>query len=244
MFKLIKYGIKERSGIYVSLLILLASVNLIIYFANRSSIYMDPSVSESIFWVSFSAILIISVVLMGKDFYGREKSLVFSIPLQPYKIIGSRVIMMLIDLLAVYILNWVTSLILHPGSLFRNEYSYDFKTFLIMKLSSAFIYAFIPIVIYFAIAFSKCVLKFAKSSAVVFSAILIAACAAISELINAKILPSININLHLNSTHWDINNAHLIQHGSLNLTYVIFGVLFWAALFVASSKIVTKKLNL
>src|SRR5450756_878322 len=106
MWKLVKYQLRGRRLLYTIGLIIMGALTL--YQATRFIWKQDPTQSAHVsmsflwmiayFWVLFYAVMtVINIVTYTQDLYGDTGYLVFGLPLRGAEVLGSRIVLLVVD---------------------------------------------------------------------------------------------------------------------------------------------------
>src|SRR5664280_1171001 len=127
MWKLVRYQLRGRRLLYTIGLITMGALTL--YQATRFIWKQDPAQSAHVsmsflwmiayFWVLFYAVMtVINIVTYTQDLYGDTGYLIFGLPLRGAEVLGSRIVLLVIDTIMT-LLGGMTSVIvlayLAPG---------------------------------------------------------------------------------------------------------------------------------
>jgi ABC-2 type transport system permease protein len=262
MWKLVRYQLRGRKTLYVIGLIIMVALTL--YQATRF-IGMKENPAQSapaslgvpltmvVFWVMFYGVMtVINVLTYTQDLYGDTGYLVFSLPLRGAAVLGSRIILLIIDTLMTLFGGMASVIILAcmaPG--LSAQARSDVIPFLltgdywVMCLGVlAFIISFMTIM-FFAVTFGKTLTNSKKHLGTIFSAVVVIvilwASARIGLFIETR-----NLGITLDLNPWKNLNLTIIGGGSVQfpllspLFFVVLGVLA----FVLTSWFMDRKLNL
>lgn len=262
MWKLVRYQLRGRKTLYIIGLIIMVAMTL--YQATRYiGMQVNPAESEPISmsvpltmaacWVVFYMVMtVINVLTYTQDLYGDTGYLVFSLPLRGAAVLGSRIIVLVLDTLMT-LLGGMSSVIIlaciAPG--LSAQVRPDVIPFLltgdywVMCLGVLAVIVSFMTIMFFAVTFGKTLTNSKKHLGTVFSTIVVIvilwASARLSLLIETR-----NPGIALELSPW--KNLTILGEGSGVVPFPLLSPLFFVALgilaFILTSWLMDRKLNL
>lgn len=262
MWKLIRYELRGRKTLYVVGLIVMIAMTL--YQATRYiGMKVDPAQSAPVSisvpltmafcWVVFYVVMtVINVLTYTQDLYGDTGYLVFSLPLRGAAVLGSRIVVLVLDTLMTLFGGMASVIILAciaPG--LSRQVRPDVIPFLltgdywVMCLGVLAVIVSFMTIMFFAVTFGRTLTNSRKHLGTIFSAVVVIvilwASARLSLFIESR-----NPGITLNLQPW--RNLTILGEGSGVVPFPLLSPLFFVALgvlaFVLTSWFMDRKLNL
>jgi len=262
MWKLVRYQLRGRRLLYTIGLITMCALTL--YQATRfiemhenpvqsAHVSMGFVLTIAFFWVLFYAVMtVINIVTYTQDLYGDTGYLVFGLPLRGAEVLGSRIVLLVIDTIMT-LLGGMTSVIvlacLAPG--LAQEIRPWVGRFLltgdywVMCLGVLAVIVSFMMIMFFGVTFGKTLTNSKKHLGSVFSALVVIAVLGASEQFGFMLETRFNgIRLYLSP--WQ--NLPIIGAGTLPATFPLVSPLMFVMLgvlaFAITSWLMDHKLNL
>jgi len=216
MWKLVRYQLRGRRILYIAGLIIMLAVT--VYVGTQMSTKLNPAKSFSasndvlpwlpICWVIFYMVMtVINIVTYTQDLYGDTGYLVFSLPLRGAAILGSRIVLLVIDTIMT-LLGGMTSVIvlacLAPG-LAQQIRPYVGRFLLtgdywVMCLGVLAVIVSFMTIMFFGVTFGKTLTNSKKHLGSVFSALVVIAVlwagAQLGTLLETRLFQGIHLTLN------------------------------------------------
>jgi hypothetical protein len=262
MWKLVRYELRGRKTLYIIGLIVMVAMTLYQetrYIGMKENPAQSAPASMSVpltmaaCWVAFYMVMtVINVLTYTQDLYGDTGYLVFSLPLRGAAILGSRIVVLVLDTLMT-LFGGMTSVIIlaciAPG--LSTQVRPDVIPFLltgdywVMCLGVLAVILSFMTIMFFAVTFGKTLTNSKKHLGTIFSALVVIvilwASARLSLLIESR-----NPGVTLNLRPW--RNLTILNGGSGVVPFPLLSPLFFVALgvlaFILTSWFMDRKLNL
>ena len=262
MWKLVRYELRGRKTLYIIGLIVMIAMTL--YQATRyigmkenpvqsSPVSMNVPLTMALCWVVFYMVMtVINVHTYTQDLYGDTGYLVFSLPLRGAAVLGSRIVVLVLDTLMTLFGGMASVIILAciaPG--LAAQVRPDVVPFLltgdywVMCLGVLAVIVSFMTIMFFAVTFGKTLTNSKKHLGTIFSALVVIgilwASARLSLFIESR-----NPGITLDLQPW--RNLTILGGGSGVAKFPLLSPLFFVALgvlaFVLTAWLMDRKLNL
>ena len=262
MWKLVRYQLRGRRLLYTIGLIIMGALTL--YQATRFIWKQDPAQSAHVsmsflwmiayFWVLFYAVMtVINIVTYTQDLYGDTGYLVFGLPLRGAEVLGSRIVLLVVDTLMT-LLGGMTSVIvlacLAPG--LAQEIRPWVGRFLltgdywVMCLGVLAVIVSFMAIMFFGVTFGKTLTNSKKHLGSVFSAFVVIVVLWLSALLGSLLEMQLIEGVHLTLNPWE--NMPFLGAGTQPVQFPLVSPLMFVALgvlaFAVTSWLMDRKLNL
>jgi ABC-2 type transport system permease protein len=256
MWKLVRYELRGRRTLYIIGLIVMVALTLYQatrFMGKREYPAFNVPLTMAYFWVLFYVVMtVINVLTYTQDLYGDTGYLVFSLPLRGAAVLGSRIIVLIIDTLMTLFGGMASVIILAciaPGV--SAQVWPDVIPFLltgdywVMCLGVLAVIVSFMTIMFFAVTFGKTLTNSKKHLGTVFSALVVIVVlwgsAQLSLLIETR-----NPGITLDLSPW--KNLTFLGAGTGSVQFPLLSPLFFVALgilaFVLTSWFMDRKLNL
>lgn len=262
MWKLVRYELKGRKTLYIIGLIVMIAMTL--YQATRyigmkenpaqsAPVSINVPLTMALCWVAFYMVMtVINVHTYTQDLYGDTGYLVFSLPLRGAAVLGSRIVVLVLDTLMTLFGGMASVIILAciaPG--LAAQVRPDVIPFLltgdywVMCLGVLAVIVSFMTIMFFAVTFGKTLTNSKKHLGTIFSALVVIgilwASARLSLFIESR-----NPGITLNLQPW--KNLAILGGGTGVAQFPLLSPLFFVALgvlaFVLTAWLMDRKLNL
>jgi ABC-2 type transport system permease protein len=262
MWKLVRYQLRGRKTLYIIGLIVMVAMTL--YQATRyigmkadplqsAPVSMSVPLTMALCWVVFYMIMtVINVLTYTQDLYGDTGYLVFSLPLRGAAILGSRIVLLVLDTLMTLVGGMASVIILAciaPG--LSAQVRPDVIPFLltgdywVMCLGVLAVIVSFMTIMFFAVTFGKTLTNSKKHLGTIFSALVVIVILWTSARLGLFI-ETRNPGIALRLSPW--KNLAILGGGSGSVQFPLLSPLFFVALgvvaFVLTSWFMDRKLNL
>jgi hypothetical protein len=262
MWKLVRYQLRGRRLLYTIGLIIMCALTL--YQATRfigmqenpvqsAPVSMNVPLTMAFFWVLFYMVMtVINIVTYTQDLYGDTGYLVFGLPLRGTAILGSRIVLLVIDTLMTLLGGMISVIVLAclaPG-LAQEIRPYVGRFLLtgdywVMCLGVlAMIVSFMTIM-FFGVTFGKTLTNSKKHLGSVFSALVVIAVLWASAQLGVM-LETRSEGVHLSLSPW--RNLPILGAGTQPIQFPLVSPLMFVTLgvlaFAMTSWLMDRKLNL
>lgn len=262
MWKLVRYQLRGRRFLYTIGLITMGALTL--YQATRfigmqenpaqsAPVSMGVPLTMAFFWVLFYAVMtVINIVTYTQDLYGDTGYLVFSLPLRGAEVLGSRILLLVIDTIMT-LLGGMTSVIvlacIAPG-LAEQVRPYVGRFLLtgdywVMCLGVLAVIVSFMAIMFFGVTFGKTLTNSKKHLGSVFSALVVIAVLWSSTQLGLKLETTFQ-GWHLSLNPW--RNMPFLGAGTQPAQFPLVSPLMFVTLgvlaFAATSWLMDHKLNL
>ncbi len=253
MFNLVKYELKghvKELTIIISSVILLS---LLLY--TRINVWEQGAVFVCSVMISFAAMVLVfiwNIMLFSRDMYEESGYLLFTLPKKGYSILGGKLLTALCQVILVGIVvglfNFITFTQTVPDwknviSEITKVISYKFVAFSV--LTSVFQYVSLLVLIYFSISLSKVAIKKKKLGKLSAFVIFVVSSLIIGKTADAltTVFPqTFSISMVSNTMQSVMNNAHEVI--PVNISLLVFDIVLCVAIFIVTSYILEKKIDL
>lgn len=263
MWKLVRYQLRGRRLLYTIGLIIMGALTL--YQATRfigmrdnplqsAPVSMGVPLVMALFWVLFyAAMTVINIVTYTQDLYGDTGYLVFGLPLRGAGVLGSRIVLLVIDTVMT-LLGGMTSVIvlacLAPG-LSQQVRPWVAKFLLtgdywVMCLGVLAVIVSFMSIMFFGVTFGKTLTSSRKHLGSVFSALVVIAVLWVSAQLGSLIETRLFEGFHLTLDPW--KNMPFLGAGTQPIQFPLVSPLMFVVLgvaaFAVTSWLMDRKLNL
>jgi hypothetical protein len=263
MWKLVRYQLRGRRLLYAIGLIVMGALTL--YQATRfigmqdnpaqsAPISMNVPLRMAAFWVLFYAVMtVINIVTYTQDLYGDTGYLVFGLPLHGAEVLGSRIVLLVLDTLMT-LLGGMTSVIilacLAPG-LGQQIWPYVGRFLLtgdywVMCLGVLAVIVSFMAIMFFGVTFGKTLTNSKKHLGSVFSAFVVIVVLWLSAQVGDAIETRFHEGVHLTLNPW--KNMPFLGAGTEPVQFPLVSPLMFVGLgllaFAMTSWLMDRKLNL
>jgi len=263
MWKLVRYELRGRRLLYTIGLIVMGALTL--YQATRfigmqenpaqsAPVSMGVPMAMAFFWVLFyAAMTVINIVTYTQDLYGDTGYLVFGLPLRGAEVLGSRIVLLVIDTLMT-LLGGMTSVIvlacLAPG-LAQQVRPWVVRFLLtgdywVMCLGVLAVIVSFMAIMFFGVTFGKTLTNSRKHLGSVFSAFVVIVVLWLSAMLGSLLEMQLIEGVHLTLNPW--RNMPFLGAGTQAVIFPLVSPLMFVALgllaFAVTSWLMDRKLNL
>jgi len=263
MWKLIRYQLRGRRLLYTIGLIIMGALTLYqatCFIGMRDNPVQSAPVSMGVplvmalFWVLFyAAMTVINIVTYTQDLYGDTGYLVFGLPLRGAEVLGSRIVLLVIDTLMT-LLGGMTSVIvlacLAPG-LSQQVRPWVGKFLLtgdywVMCLGVLAVIVSFMSIMFFGVTFGKTLTNSKKHLGSVFSALVVIGVLWTGAQLGSSLEARLFEGIHLTLNPW--RNMPFLGAGTQPVQFPLVSPLMFVALgvlaFAVTSWLMDRKLNL
>lgn len=254
MLNLVKYELKGRYKFYIG--IALAFIVWNIYLITRIGIWQPDGmvfgVSIATTLAIYFAILLFGVLLYNRDLYGDTGYLIFTLPKKGYSIVGSKLIVSLIEIILFGLLSGTFIYIILvnspnvPVDEIINTIKANFGKILFSILVSLWGYISILLVSYFSLNISKVAFHSGRFRFILSFVIFFLTLYVISQISSylATIFPQ-EIIFNPTTTIFDNNEMHIsVLPFKFNIAEVVFQIIIYPILFVFNGYLIDKKIDI
>ncbi|MBC2580814.1 hypothetical protein [Clostridium sp. DJ247] len=256
MFNLIKYELKSYYKDFAIIASIILITNLLLF--TRINVWPKEAVFTLSCLIGFAAmifVLIWNIKVFSRDMYEDTGSLIFTLPQSGSSILTSKMLTALIQAAVIGIISIVFTMInfhivLNNETNFMDLFkSINPSAYLFLFVSTIFEYAQFILTIYFSITLSKFAIKkrkMGKFGSFVIFVIISLGIGKIAEMIRTIFPQNFEIKIFLPMVHSSFNTLvdSSVSFLPVNIATVIFEIILFIALFIGTSYIMEKKLDL